>query len=89
MSKGDIAKELFEGGCNCSQAVFCAFCEETGFDKETALKYFNANCNKYFELNTRFKTKTLPASYGYATRKFIGMSKPMFEKNYGKIAEQK
>ncbi len=38
MSKGDIAKELFESGCNCSQAVFCAFCEETGFDKETALK---------------------------------------------------
>ena len=57
-------------------------------DKEIALKYFNANCNKYIELNTRFKAKTLPASYGYATRKFIGMSKPMFEKNYGKIAEQ-
>lgn len=38
MSKGDIAKELFEGGCNCSQAVFCAFCDETGFDKETALR---------------------------------------------------
>ncbi len=38
MNKGDIAKELFESGCNCSQAVFCAFCEETGFDKETALK---------------------------------------------------
>ena len=38
MSKGDIAKELFESGCNCSQAVFCAFCDETGFDKETALR---------------------------------------------------
>lgn len=38
MSKGDIAKELFESGCNCSQAVFCAFCNETGFDKETALR---------------------------------------------------
>ena len=38
MNKGEIAKELFESGCNCSQAVFCAFCEETGFDKETALK---------------------------------------------------
>lgn len=37
MSKGDIAKSLFESGCNCSQAVFCAFCNETGFDKETAL----------------------------------------------------
>ncbi len=38
MSKGDIAKEFFESGCNCSQAVFCAFCSETGFDKETALR---------------------------------------------------
>lgn len=38
MSKGDIAKELFEGGMNCAQAVFCAFCDETGFDKETAIK---------------------------------------------------
>ncbi len=38
MSKGDIAKELFESGCNCSQAVFCAFCDETGFDKETSLR---------------------------------------------------
>lgn len=38
MSKGDIAKELFENGCNCAQAVFCAFCDETGFDRETALK---------------------------------------------------
>lgn len=38
MSKGDAAKELFESGCNCSQAVFCAFCDETGFDKETALR---------------------------------------------------
>ena len=56
-------------------------------DKETALKYFNANYNKYFEINTRFKAETLPASYGYAIRKFIGMSKPMFEKTYGKIIE--
>lgn len=56
-------------------------------DKETALKYFNANCNRCFELNTGFKAKTLPASYGYATRKFVGMSKPMFEKEYGKIIE--
>ncbi len=38
MNKGEIAKELFKSGCNCSQAVFCAFCEETGFDKETAIR---------------------------------------------------
>lgn len=38
MSKGDEAKKLFEEGCNCSQAVFCAFRDKTGFDYETALK---------------------------------------------------
>lgn len=38
MSKGDEAKKLFESGCNCSQAVFCAFRDKTGFDEETALR---------------------------------------------------
>ncbi len=32
------AKELFSGGCNCCQAVFAAFCDETGMTRETALK---------------------------------------------------
>lgn len=35
--KGDKAKELFEQGYNCAQAVFGAFCEETGIDFETAV----------------------------------------------------
>ena len=32
------AKELFEEGYNCSQAVFCAHCEELGISFETGLK---------------------------------------------------
>lgn len=32
------ATELFKRGYNCAQSVFCAFCEETGMDFETALK---------------------------------------------------
>ncbi len=32
------ARELFEQGYNCAQAVFAAFCDETGMDMETALK---------------------------------------------------
>lgn len=32
------AKELFEQGYNCSQSVFCTFCEEYGIDFETGLK---------------------------------------------------
>lgn len=32
------AKELFMQGCNCSQAVFAAFCDVTGIGFEEALK---------------------------------------------------
>jgi len=39
MSKhSDRALELFKQGFNCSQAVFCAFCDEFDMDEETALK---------------------------------------------------
>lgn len=34
----DKACELFAGGLNCAQAVFVAFCDVTGMDKETALR---------------------------------------------------
>lgn len=34
----DTAAELFVNGCNCSQAVFGAFAEDCGIDRETALK---------------------------------------------------
>jgi len=34
----ELAKELFKKGYNCSQAVFAAFCDETGLDMDTALK---------------------------------------------------
>lgn len=38
MSRADNAKELFESGCNCCQAVVCAFLEETNLTKEDALR---------------------------------------------------
>ena len=38
MSKADYAKELFEGGCNCCQAVFCAFPENTNLTKDEAMR---------------------------------------------------
>lgn len=34
MTKGETAKKLFYEGCNCSQAVAAAFCEETGINEE-------------------------------------------------------
>lgn len=39
MTRPEKAKELFENGFNCAQAVFCAFEDITGFDRETALRF--------------------------------------------------
>ena len=36
--KAEKAKELFRQGYNCSQAVLGAWCEELGFDFDTAMK---------------------------------------------------
>lgn len=38
MSKADKAKELFESGCNCCQAVFCAFVDENKISMDDALR---------------------------------------------------
>ena len=34
----DLAEELFLQGYSCSQSVFCAFCDVTGYDLDTAAK---------------------------------------------------
>lgn len=33
-----IASDAYGNGCTCSQAVFCAFAEDMGIDKETAYR---------------------------------------------------
>lgn len=38
MNRADKAKELFESGCNCCQAVFCAFANESAIPFDTALR---------------------------------------------------
>ncbi len=38
MSHVEKAHELFADGCNCAQAVFAAFCDVTGMEKEQALR---------------------------------------------------
>ena len=37
-SKEEKAKELFKGGCNCAQAVLCAFSDELNMDPECSMK---------------------------------------------------
>lgn len=38
MENKSKASELFKCGYNCSQAVFCAYCEDLGINLETGLK---------------------------------------------------
>ncbi len=38
MNRSEKAVELFYEGCNCSQAVLCAFDDLTGLDRETSMK---------------------------------------------------
>ncbi len=38
MDHASYARELFYKGYNCSQSVFCAFCDVTGLDMDTAAK---------------------------------------------------
>ena len=37
-NRGEKAKRYFLDGCNCSQAVLCAFSDVTGFDEKPSLK---------------------------------------------------
>lgn len=38
MDRVQKAVELFKSGCNCSQAVVCAYCDLFGVDEETAMR---------------------------------------------------
>ena len=52
-------------------------------DKEAAIKHFNMNYKRYFQLCTPFKTDKLPASYGYPMRKYYGVSVRGFKNMFG------
>lgn len=51
-------------------------------DKENALKHFNSECHKWFEINTKFKADKLPATYGYPMRKYCAVSARTFKKMF-------
>ena len=38
MNKEDMAVEIFQNNFNCAQAVLGAFCNDLGFDRDTAMK---------------------------------------------------
>ena len=69
MTKGDYAKQLFESGMNCAQAVFCAFSDELGFDKDTALRIsagFGGGIGRLREVCGAVSGMTMTLSYKFA-----------------------
>lgn len=42
MDHGKRAREIFEGGGNCAQSIFAAFCDVTGIEYEQALRMSSA-----------------------------------------------
>lgn len=51
-------------------------------NKEKALKCFNSESHKLFAINTKFKADKLPATYGYPTNKYYGVSARTFKKMF-------
>jgi len=51
-------------------------------DKGKALKHFNSEIYKWFEINTKFKAAKTPATYGYPTRKYCVVSARTFKKMF-------
>lgn len=51
-------------------------------DKEKALKHFNSESHKWFELSTKFKATRVPATYGYPMRKYYVISARAFKKMF-------
>ena len=51
--------------------------------KDEAIKAFNNRCKCYFEINSSFEAKTLPARYGFAFRAYHGVSSIGFKKMFG------
>lgn len=78
MSKhSDLAVELFHEGYNCAQAVFAAFCDETGMNRETALKLsssFGGGIGRMREVCGAVSGMMMTAGilYGYSDSKDAG-----------------
>ncbi len=68
MNHEEKAKELFYGGCNCAQAVFCAFCDEMKIDEKTAMRLsssFGGGVSRLREICGAVSAMALTAGYLY------------------------
>lgn len=88
MDRSELAYNLFLQGCSCSQAVFCAFCDLTGFDFDTALKLssgFGGGIGRLREVCGAVSglVLALDALYGYTD-----ISDPTVKSEHYKLVQQ-
>lgn len=88
MNRSQLAFDLFLQGCNCSQAVFCAFSDLTGIDREMALKLscsFGGGMGRLREVCGAVSgmLMALGAIYGYTD-----VSDPRFKSEHYKIVQR-
>lgn len=84
-NKGDIAKEYFLEGYNCSQAVLLAFAEDYGLNKSTALMLsssFGGGMGRLREVcgTVSGMFMVLGLEYGYDDPKNIEAKKELYKK---------
>jgi C_GCAxxG_C_C family probable redox protein len=87
-TKSDIALEKFLAGYNCAQAVFFSFCDELGFDKDTALKLacgFGAGMGRKQEVCGAVTGGML--AIGLKHGRGEGQDRATTEATYGKVRE--
>ncbi len=82
--KGDRPNALFEQGYNCAQAVFGAFCEETGYNFESAMllaSAFGGGMGRMREVCGAVSGMMLVTSllYGYNKPKAITEKKELYQ----------
>lgn len=87
-----IARDLFLEGCNCSQAVFLAFSDLTGIDRELSLKIsssFGGGMGRLREVCGAFSgaIMVLGALYGYSDVKDPSLKKEHYAR-VQKLAEK-
>lgn len=69
MSRAEDAKAFFLDGCNCCQAVFCAFIDKTKLEREEALRLaagFGAGFGRMREVCGAVSGMTMALSYKFA-----------------------
>ncbi len=89
--KADLAKSLFLEGYNCAQAVFGAFCEDFGIDKETGLVIssgFGGGVARRREVCGAVSgaVMVLSMKYGYSSAEETEAKKALYEKIRGVLA---